>query len=325
MKIIIEGRNCENYYAKVHEAYRTGLRSLFDARCYGIGYPKYDESIKSFVDIKDILFGKENIDLILLSDCWDPRKLDDNFIYSDLEKLNCKKAIMLCDFWSEADCQLDEYIDFIERNQIDYILSYFRAPFHLWENTTIYEKLIWFPPSFDPKIFNKWNIKKRWEVGNLNASIFSKDKFYPERYEMHQILSGMEDISYLTAAHPGTGFLPYNTPLIGKSFSMAISSCKIFVTSGNLQYKNFSPKYVEIMASGTCLLAYEPMDADIVGLVDGKNYVKITVNNLEEKVRYYLSHDEEREQIALNGYSFVLKYYNCYNRAAQLFDQLCCI
>lgn len=322
MNILIEGENQKNYYAKLHEAYRTGLRRTFNVKFWGKGYEEYDESVKSFVRIKEKLFGDEQIDFLPLTDCYDPQNYAKGISYCDLDKINCKKIIMLCDFWSEASCKFSEYEEFIESLKIDYIFSFFRYPLNAWKKSKIYNKLIWFPPSFDPLIFNDWKKEKIWDVGNLNASIRTFDKFYPERYNMHMILSGMEDIKYFTARHPGSGMKAPNTPLIGKSFSEAINSCKLFVTSGNLIYRNYTPKYVEIMASKTCLLAFEPMDSELIGLVDGINYVKIDEHNLEEKVRYYINHDQERERIAENGYQFVLNNYSCYALALRIYTEL---
>lgn len=322
MRIIIEGENYENYYAKVHEACRTGLKALFDAKCYGKGYPLYDPEITSFADIKEVLFGDKEIDLILLTDCWDPRDLQKGFRYHDLEKLNCKKAIMLCDFWSEVDSRREEWVQFILQNNIDYIFSYMRAPLHLYKDLAVYDRIIWYPPCFDPHIFNDWNCEKIYDVGNLNAGIYAKSNFYPERYSIHQKLLQMEDIKYYYEKHPGTGLLPPETPLIGKSFSEAINQCKIFITSGNLQYRNFSPKYIEIMASKSCLFANEPLDSEIIGLIDGVNYVKVNENDIEDKIRYYLAHEEERREIAENGYQFVFEKYSCYAQANYIFNQL---
>lgn len=322
MKILIEGECLENYFAKVHEACRAGLCAMFDAKCYGKGYPYYDAEMYSFLQIKQVLFGDTDIDLILLTDCWNPRKLEDGLCYQDLDRLKCKKAIMLCDFWSEAECQREKYIAFINKYKIDYIFSYFRAPFHLWSDLEIGKKLIWYPPCFNPHIFNDWKCEKKYDVGNLNAGIFQKGEFYPERFNIHQKLLQMDDIKYYYEKHPGTGMLPPNTALIGKSFSEAINSCRIFVTTGNLEYRNFTPKYVEIMASGALLFANEPLDAEVIGLEDGINYININEDNIQDKLRYYLLHEEERKRIIWNAYKFVFERYSCYSQTKYVLNQI---
>lgn len=322
MNILIEGQNLENYYAKVHEACRTGLKALFNAKSYGEGYPLYDFDLKSFVEMKELLFGNKKLDLILLSGCWNAKELEKGLFYTDLNRLDCKKAIMLTDFWSEANGKTNDYEKFILDYDIDYIFTYFRAPFHLWKNLEIYDRLIWYPPCFDPNIFNDWGCEKRWDVGNLNAAALEYHPFYPERFAIHKKLLQMNGIKYYYEKHPGTGILNPNTPLIGKSFSEAINQCKIFVTTGNLQYRNFTPKYIEIMASKACLFATEPLDAEVIGLEDGVNYVRISVDDVQDKVRYYLAHEEELNRIAENGYRFALNRYSCYAQANFVFGQL---
>lgn len=321
MNVLIEGRNLKDYYAKVHISWRKGWEALFNTKCYGEGYPEYDEKIESFLEIKKKLFGEQKLDLLILTDCWDSSDLKKPLIYKDINKVKCKKAVLLADFWSEAENKRYDFFEFIEKNNIDFVFSYFRAPFKLWNNFPIKKKLIWFPVCVDPQIFNDWKIKKIYDVGNLNAGTYSLSRFYPERYIMHQKLLEM-DIRYLHAQHPGAGMKKSNTPLIGKDFSMAIGSCKIFVTSGNLEYKNFSGKFVEIMASKSCLFTNEPMDSELIGLIDGVNYVSITEDNFEEKIKYYLAHEEELENIAMNGYNFVLEKYNCYVQAWRVYEQL---
>ena len=321
MNILVEGGNLENYYAKVHISWRKGWEALFNTKCYGEGYPEYDEKIESFVEIKALLFGNEELDLLVLTDCWNATDLSQPLKYKDIDKLSCKKAIILADFWSEAENKREDFFEFVEKYEIDYVFSYFRAPFLLWRDFPISKKLIWFPVCVDPRIFNDWGMEKKYDVGNLNAGIYSLSKFYPERYMMHQKLLEM-DIKYLHEKHPGTGILAPDTPLIGKKFSEAIGSCKIFVTSGNLQYKNFPGKFVEIMASGSCLFTNEPMDAEVIGLVDGVNYVSITEENFVEKIKYYLEHEDELERITMNGYHFVHEKYNCYVQPWNVYQQL---
>ena len=321
MNIIVLGNESKYYLAKLHESYRKGLRSFFNTKFWGEGYAEYDSSITSIIDVKEILFNNEAVDLVILAECYDPRNWRRGADYTDFDKLHSRKAIMLCDFWSETD-DYKGFKSFIREYDIDYILSFFLYPILVWNDSEISNKLIWFPPSFDPCVFNDWKGQEVWDVGNLNASTLNYSDFYPERFKMHNVISNICGIKYLTARHPGYGNHEPSHPLVGKNFSRIINSCKLFVTSGNMIYKNFAPKYVEIMASHTCLLAFEPLDSTRIGLIDGVNYVRIDGDNLEEKVKYYLSHDSERERIAKAGYELVIKNYSCYSLALRLFDEL---
>ena len=327
MKILIIGNNLENYIAKIHESFKNGLKSLFDVRNYGVGYPGYDETIDSFAGIKDTIFPNEQIDLVILFNAggmgpYDVRNLENGFIYKDLDALNCKKAIVLNDFWSEAETQRELYFRFVKENSIDYIITVFRAPFYLWKEFDICDRLIYRPPCIDPKIFNDWGQEKKYDVGNLNAGIFGRNKFYPERAAFHNKLLEMDDISYFYAKHPGWGMFSPEAELVGKNFSRAINQCKIFVTSGNLDYRNFHGKHIEILASGSLLMTNEPMDASYLGLIDGVNYVSVNEENLQEKVRYYLKHEDKRIQIAQRGYALAMERYTSYAAAAYVYKEL---
>lgn len=323
MKILIEGDNLENYYAKGHESFKNGLRALFDARCYGEGYPEYDENIKTFTQMKDAVFPGEEIDLILLFNAFNPYRIENGFAYEGLDALTCKKAVLLNDFWSEAETRREQYFRFIEENHIDYVISVFRAPFHLWKGTSIEKRLIFRPPCFDPKIFNDWEANKNFDVGNLNAGIFDgSNGFYPERMAFHNKLLEMNNIRYFYAKHPGSGFHRPDAPLIGRNFSITINQCKMFVTSGNLDYQNFAYKHVEIMASNSLLMTNEPMDAEMLGLIDGVNYVSIDETNIQEKVRYYLEHEEERLRIAQRGYALAMERYTSFSVAGYVYRQM---
>lgn len=76
------------------------------------------------------------------------------------------------------------------------------------------------------------------------------------------------------------------------------------------------------MASKSCLFANEPLDLEVIGLVDGVNYVKIDENNIEDKLRYYLAHKDERCVITENGYKLVFEKYSCNAQANFMFSQM---
>lgn len=335
MNILIEGINLENYYSKEHESFKNGLRTMYGAKVWGKGYENYDPEVDSFLEIRRRTFGDEEIDLLIIMGAnnygfkdgigasYNVEKAEEGFYYRDLEKLKCKKAVLLYDFWSEAECKREEYFDFILKNQIDIIFTLFRYPLHIWRlYPDIIDRMIWLPPSFNPGIFNDWGMEKKYDVGNLNSGIFSADSFYPERHKMHKKLLEMNDITYLYSKHPGGGFHKEGAPLIGKNFSKAINECRIFVTSGHEVYKNFTSKYVEIMASKACLFTTECLDEDVIGLIDGWNCIKISESNFEDKVHYFLKHKDELKAISERGYRLVMEKYNCYAQANYVYRNI---
>ncbi|WP_417886311.1 glycosyltransferase family protein [Zunongwangia sp.] len=77
----------------------------------------------------------------------------------------------------------------------------------------------------------------------------------------------------------------------------------------------------EIMASGALLLTKMPTELTALPLNEGEHFVGYTdTENLLAKIEYYLEHDSERIQIALNGYKAVNEKHDFYHRAAKIIE-----
>ncbi len=74
----------------------------------------------------------------------------------------------------------------------------------------------------------------------------------------------------------------------------------------------FSARYFEVLACGGFLLTDQPKyDLDLVGLEAGKHFATFKgMEDVEEKIMYWLNHDKERERIARQGMRFVRKHHN---------------
>lgn len=81
-------------------------------------------------------------------------------------------------------------------------------------------------------------------------------------------------------------------------------------------------RYWEIVASGTFLLSEKP-DIVIPHNYEHRNHAVFCqpdLSDLQELVRYYASHDTEREAIAGAGHAHLLKFHACEPRAAQFLE-----
>lgn len=320
MKILNIGKCYALYIAKLHEALRTGLSRTYDVRFFGEGYDGFDPSLKTYSEIIKHTCPDGDPDLILMRHYF-PKTDRPHLPYEGLGETKVKKAVIQSDYWDLFPIT-DQFIHFIESNEIDFIFSYYQQPINFWQNTPLAEKMIFVPPCFDPAIFTDWKEPKIHDVGFLAAGTVTPSiSFYPERYNYHNRLLQMSDIRYLYAAHPGWGEFSSDAPLVGKGFSRTMNACKIFVTTGGI-YKNAQPKVFEALASRTMLLCDEALSFAELGLVDGVNYVKIDPNNLEEQVRYLLANPDFIESITEKGYQLALSQHSCYARAAQLRFQL---
>jgi len=256
---------------------------------------------------------------ILLADCYFPFDFR-GFKFEGFERVSCRKGFILGDYWYVTGDKRDQFIDFVLGSKTDFIVSLFPQPIELFKDTPIADRLLYVPPCFDPSIFNDWQMHKQYDVGFLAAGTADPSADYPERARIHQRLLKM-GISYLWAAHPGWGKAAAKHPLVGAGYSRAINSCRMFVTtSGGM--RNPNAKYIEILASRSLLLADEPVGAERLGLEDGRNYVRIGEDDVEEKINYLLTHPAEAEAIATRGYHLALKHHNCYTRAVEFHEAL---
>jgi spore maturation protein CgeB len=108
---------------------------------------------------------------------------------------------------------------------------------------------------------------------------------------------------------------------VGKGFSRAINSCRIFITTGGILHTAHA-KYVEILASKSLLMADEPIGAERLGLKDGYNYVKISADDVMDKIDYYLGRPDEAQAIAERGYFTALQRHSCYVRAVEFYEAI---
>lgn len=166
-------------------------------------------------------------------------------------------------------------------------------------------------------------------IPRLFSMIFKDD--YPLRSFVDKKLSKQDVIKYFTKPHPGRylGFdysveyedlekAPY---LIGKDFARAISSSKIIVV-GSSRWRLPLQKTFQGMACKTLVMTQEPYGAKELNFVDGWNYVHVTRKDVLEKIDYYLKHENEREEIAQNGYDTILRYHTMKIRVSQFVKRL---
>ena len=319
MKILIVGDSEESYLAKYHEAFRTGLRRTFDTRCFGIGYPNFNENISSYQEVVEHVFPDGKPDLIIASIGHDasitgPGKIPYTFPLEGIKSLNIPKAIILSDFWNISEDSLPEYLAWLDLNTVNFVLCYYpHLPIAL-KNTKYERRFLYVPPCFDPCLFNDWGLEKEYDLGFMGAGIADPDPFYPERETIHKKLIEKTKISYLYKKHPGWGNHDKSHSYVGEGFSRTINTCKTFVTTGG-KYNCPYPKFVEIMASKSCLLAITPLGFEALGLIDGQNYISVTTENIEDIVDQTLGNPRLIERIAENGYQHAMKNYSCYARA----------
>ncbi|MSM40299.1 MAG: glycosyltransferase [Geobacter sp.] len=316
MRILFIG-DCEaDYLAKCHEALRTGLRCSFDTRMFGKGYEGYDPSLKSYGEIIRHTFPDVRPDLLITAFDLTPPAF--GLPFAGLDQAGVSSAIVLGDYWNVTEGNSDAFFRFLDDNRIAHVISYFPEPLRLFADSLYGQRFVNILPTFDPQLFNDWQSEKRYDVGFLAAGTTEPSPFYPERFAIHQALTAQKEFSYFSAPHPGWEYRSQPHPLVGKEFSKAINACRIFITTaGRLRHPN--PKYFEILASRAALFAEEPDGAELLGLVDGVNYVKITSDTAVNTIRSYLAQPGRCEEIAEAGYRLAMQRHSCHARAQEFY------
>lgn len=319
MKILSVGDSEANYLAKYHEAFRTGLRRMYNCRMFGKDYPGHEPSLDNYQDIISYSCPDGPPDLLLVACDHDSSirqkgVVPYNFKLKGLEKINIPKCMVLSDFWNITEYCQQEYLQWLDYYGITKVLVYYPHMRDLYYTGRDADRFEYLPPCFDPELFNSWSCEKEFDVGFLGGGVADRDDFYPERYAIHSRLKSLPGISYLFKPHPGWGNHDAGHSYVGLGFSRTINSCRLFVTTGGM-YNCPYPKYVEILASKSCLLAIEPLGHQALGLVDGVNYVKITPDDVLDKVNFYLAHPDKAEQIAEAGYQTAMQLHTSYARA----------
>ena len=148
----------------------------------------------------------------------------------------------------------------------------------------------------------------------VNTSIYKKDEnaikdidvsafygkninVYPLRQKIQKMILKMDIVSWTQKAFFYNGI-------------NVINRSKISIDC-NTKYKFVNPRTAAILACGTFLLSDWRDDLEKFGFVDGQHLVSFdSLEDLKDKIYYYLEHEDEREEIALNGMNFVRENYN---------------
>jgi glycosyltransferase involved in cell wall biosynthesis len=193
-------------------------------------------------------------------------------------------------FWSiDSHCVLEQHKQLCRLLNIDILLNSTES--YLPNFDGLVKKSYWFPNSYPDEVIFPKDIEKTTDVGfcgNDRPEIHYLDKFKIKK----------------------------DLFVIGDDMVNAINSYKIHFNkniSDDINYRTF-----ETTGCGTFLLTnYTPGLEKLFDI--GKEIVVYNdLNDLDNKVRYYLDNEEEREKIAKSGYERSKKDHTYYERAKKL-------
>ena len=88
--------------------------------------------------------------------------------------------------------------------------------------------------------------------------------------------------------------------------------------NNNHLFRFVQPRIFEAMACGVLVLSDRLYDVEKVGLVDGENIIFYNdLYDMQRLIKYYLSHNDERESIAYEGKKLVRQRHSTYIRAIE--------
>jgi len=191
-----------------------------------------------------------------------------------------------------------------------------------------FKKTHWLPFACDPEIHKAVDVnleeKRRW-----GSAVTFVGSFYPNRKKIFEAICDYN----LKIWGPGWEKLPENSELF-KSITTAqlapqdwkkiYSSSKIVVVihyqDGKIPCYQASPKVYETLACKSFLLVDNQKDVKTL-FKDGEHVVIFeNIEDLRNKIDYYLNHSEERKQIALQGYNETIENHTYVHRIKRLIN-----
>ena len=295
MNILLLSPDQSPRYNRGHQLFRDELGKLHDVTYYGEGYPGYNSEIGVPKLIKKL--GKPDIILTY--------GLKYTLPFNGLGKItDIPKCHIVVDYFPPLGNYRGSWIrqhKFFEERKYDLFFGVVGRVVKTLEKNGVTKKAYLLPFCVDTNIYRKLNIPKTIDV---MASFTNRRDVYPRRKDIQKMISKM-NIKSLTKR------------VVHEKYIKSINASKIVITSNNI-FNSLSMKYTECLACGSFLLADRPEDFDELGYVNGKHLVLFkNLQDLKDKIKYFLKHEKEREQIAKEGMEFVRKNHNVTVRANQ--------
>ncbi len=171
--------------------------------------------------------------------------------------------------------------------------------------------LVFLPWSIPTHVFKDYGFERIYDA----VMAWNSRGYYPIRGRMVQDYNNgkLDDLEIFYSHKPTR---TRGLPLVRRGVKMIIREnyAEILAQSKTMVFdssKFYYPvkKYTEVMGCNTLAIADTPCDAEELHFISDENFVEVNVSNYAEKLRYYVTHDEEREEIAQRGHEMVMKYH----------------
>lgn len=249
-------------------------------------------------------------DFILINDCFAPKLCPHVEGFREIE---IPRGVIFHD--------ISNYIQqrkrFIVREKIDVIFVHYKDAFRKWY-PKLEKLMVGFPHHVNTEVFKDYQLEKTIDLLMMGAM---SARLYPLRVKMLEALKDFP--GFINHPHPGYASEKESQPrsFSGEAYAKELNRAKVFLTC-NSRFEYPLMKYFETLGCNTLLLAPLTKEITDLGFIDGYTFVSVNETNFIERAIYYLEHEEERIQIARNGYLMVKNNHSTKQRAAELIQHI---
>jgi glycosyltransferase involved in cell wall biosynthesis len=288
MKILLLSPNQIHRYNWGHQLFRNEIGKHHDVFYYGEGYPNFNKKLTAPQIVKK--YGP--FDLLLTYG------LRYSIPFQNIGNVKIKKAHIIIDLFPPHPGGYKgvilKYKKFVTENKYDFFLYRQKCQAGYLKEIGCDVPSFWLPFSVDINAYKKKNFPKIYDV--LTSSNQRKD-VYPNRAKVNKLVKRMKLKCVVKK-------------IVHQAYINAINQSKICIISTNV-FNSPNMKFTEFSSCGTFILSDKPADFDELGLKNKKHLILYNdLKDLEDKIKYFLKHDKEREAIAKNGMKFVRKNHN---------------
>ena len=215
---------------------------------------------------------------------------------------------------------LEDKLNFYEINKIDILADFHITYKDFGKRTGSKPFRSWFTAS--PEIFYPRDVEKKYDIG-FSGALHGSGKIEGSsrdlRTRVYEILKSntKHNVFWNGSDSVSTRIKDVN------EYSAKINECKMWLsTTGPVL--DVGPRYFEVLLSKT-LLFCNNMPVQYEGVfVDGENCVMFEndLSDFEEKLDYYLQHDDERNLIIERGYDMAVNNYTWKHMAMKLLKEV---
>ena len=297
LRILLLSPNQINKYNWGHQLFRNEISKYTDVFYYGPGYPQFNDKLT----VPEIVSLYGPFDVLLTYGL--RYTLPFRGIGEVKKVLKCHIVVDL--FPSHHlgyKGSIDRYKSFVNENKYDLYFYRQRIQKEYLRSIGVKDKTFWLPFSVDINVYKELKLQKKFD--GLTSSTTRQD-VYPNRVKVNKLVLSM-------------GLKAVTKRVVHYDYVKCINQSKICIISTNI-FSSPNMKFTEFTSCGTFVLADRPQDFNELGFVDSKHLVLYkSLNDLRDKIEYYLKNNKEREEIALNGMNFVRNNHNNKIRVEQM-------